>query len=231
MLEQEFCSLKAFRQGLANSLLDDSRSRKTNQCIRLRDNDITKECETRRYAAHGGVGKHRNEGQARACQLSQRCSRLRHLHQGHESFLHARSATGCEADERQVLFTTALHSTRKSFADHRAHRTAQKAKFEHGNDKRYVLDGPLHHDQSIFFTGVRSRVCQTLGVAFAVDKLQEVDRRYFRTDLELAFRIERQVDAFASGQAIVMSAFRADVEVFIEIRAIKYGLANFALAP
>src|SRR3954462_1836321 len=120
MLEQEFCSLKTFRQGLANRLLDDSRSRKTNQCIWLRDNHVTQECETRGYAAHGRVGENRNEWQARACQLSQRRSGLRHLHQGHESFLHARSATGCETDKRQVLFTTALRSTHKSFSDHRA---------------------------------------------------------------------------------------------------------------
>src|SRR3954467_11385389 len=70
MLEQKLCSLETFGQGLTNRLLDDSGSRKANQCIWFRYDDVPKERETCRYTAHGRVGEYRNEWQARSCQLS-----------------------------------------------------------------------------------------------------------------------------------------------------------------
>src|SRR6185312_1371787 len=104
MFEQKFRSLETFRECLANGLLDDPRSRKTNECVWLRYDYVAEKRETRRYATHGRVGKHRNEWQARAGQLRQSRSSLRHLHQRHKAFLHARSTARGEADKRQILF-------------------------------------------------------------------------------------------------------------------------------
>ena len=231
MLEQEFGSLKTFRQRLAHRLLDHPGSGKADQRIRLRDHHVAEKRETRRDATHGWIGQHRNEGKACAGQLRQRCSGLRHLHQRHQALLHARPTARREADERQVLFAAALHAAYETFADHRAHRTAEKAKLERGNDQRNVLDGPLHHHQGIVFPGIRPGLLEAFGVTPAVNELQEIDRPDFGADFELAFRVECQVNAFARGEPVVMPAFRAYVQILVEVSTIEHRFADFALAP
>ena len=42
VLQQELAALEALREGLANSLLNDTGSREANQCIRLRDVDVAR---------------------------------------------------------------------------------------------------------------------------------------------------------------------------------------------
>ena len=65
VLEQELAALEALRQGLAHRLLDDARTGEADQRLRLADVDVAEHRETRRHAAGGRVGHHRDERQAR----------------------------------------------------------------------------------------------------------------------------------------------------------------------
>jgi len=61
VVQQELGPLEAFRQLLADGLLDHPGTGKTDQRSRLRKNNVAQHCETGRHAAGGGIGEHADE--------------------------------------------------------------------------------------------------------------------------------------------------------------------------
>ena len=231
VLEQKFRALKTFRQRLSYRLLDYPRPGKPDQRVWLGNDHIAKKREACRHSTHGWIGQHGNKRQSSARQLRQRRGGLRHLHQRRQTFLHSGAAARRKTYEGQILIAATLHSAHKALANHRAHRTTQEPKLECCHNHRHVLDGPLHHYQRIVLVGLGFGRLKPLCIAPAVNKLQEINRLNFGSDLESTVRIESQIDAFASGYSVVVTAFRTDVEILVQVRTIKHRFANFAFAP
>ena len=127
--------------------------------------------------------------------------------------------------------TAFVHAARKSFADHRPHRTAEKAELENRRNQRNRLDATLHDDQRIVFFGILARLFEPFGITPAVAKLQRIDRQHFGADFEAAFHVEQHIETVTRGKPVVMPALRADKQVFFQIGAIKHGFAGAAFAP
>ena len=64
MLQRKFSCLKTIRKRLFNSVLNNSTTRKTNQGMGLRYNDVAQHCKRRRNATRGWVSDNRNIRQA-----------------------------------------------------------------------------------------------------------------------------------------------------------------------
>ena len=92
VLEQELAALEAFGQRLAHGLLDDARAGEADQRARLGDVEVAEHRQARGHAARGRVGQHGDERQARLRHPRQHRTRLAHLQQREQAFLHARAA-------------------------------------------------------------------------------------------------------------------------------------------
>ena len=57
VLQQEFAPLESVRQRLADGLLNDTGSSKSDECLGFRDIQVSKHGQARRNAARGGVGQ------------------------------------------------------------------------------------------------------------------------------------------------------------------------------
>ncbi len=120
-VQQELGPLKPVRQGLADCLLDHARPGKTDQGARFGDHHIADKGKTGGHTTHGRVGQQRDEGQLFLRQQSDGGRGLGHLHQGEQAFLHARAATGGNADEGRLLLEGGAHAANELLADHRTH--------------------------------------------------------------------------------------------------------------
>ena len=99
-----FGALEAFRQLLADRLLDDARAGEADDRAGLGDVDVAEHRVGRGDAAGRRIGQHDDIGQPRLAQTPHGDGRARHLHQREHAFLHARAARGREDDERRALF-------------------------------------------------------------------------------------------------------------------------------
>ena len=104
VIEQEFAALKAFGQRLAHGLLDDARTRETDERARLGDVEVAEHRETRGHAARGRIGQHRDERQTRLRKPRERGAGLGHLQQREQRFLHARAAARRRSTPAARLF-------------------------------------------------------------------------------------------------------------------------------
>src|SRR5581483_5088368 len=221
VLEQKLCALKPLRKGLLDCLLDHPRAGESDQCAGFGDHDIADHGETGRYTAHRRIGEHRDKRQPFGRQLSEGSCRLRHLHEGHQSFLHTRTAACSETHEWHLLLDRTLHTTDEALAHDRTHRPAHEAKLERGDDRGDRIDRTLHHDQSVGFARLGSVRTEAIAVASTVDEFQKVDGDDFRADLVAPFGIESDVQSLAGGNPIVMRALWANAEALFEIRAVQ----------
>ena len=71
VLEQELAALESFGQRLADRLLDDARTGKADERLRLGDVDVAQHGEARRDAAGRRIGEHRDVGQPRPIEPGQ----------------------------------------------------------------------------------------------------------------------------------------------------------------
>src|SRR5581483_8915031 len=193
--------------------------------------DIADHGETGRYTAHRRIGEHRDKRQPFGRQLSEGSCGLRHLHEGHQSFLHTRTAACSETHEWHLLLDRTLHTAAEALAHDRTHRPAHEAKLDRGDDRGDRMDRTLHHDQSVGFARLGSVRTEAIAVASTVDEFQKVDGGDFRADLVAPFGIESDVQSLAGGNPIVMRALWANAEALFEIRAVQYRFAYLALDP
>ena len=101
LVEQELGALEAFRQLLADGLLDHARACKTDQCTRLCQMHIAQHRVGCRDAARGGIGQYNDIGLFCLAQHFDRDRRTRHLHQRQDALLHARAARRREQPRRR----------------------------------------------------------------------------------------------------------------------------------
>jgi hypothetical protein len=115
---QELGALEAFGQLHAHGGLDHARAGEADQGLGLGNDDIADEGKAGGDATEGGIGQHRDVGQALLGQARERGIGLGHLHQAQQAFLHARTARGGEADEGDFLFNGGLYTAHKALAHH-----------------------------------------------------------------------------------------------------------------
>ena len=114
--QQKLAALKAFRQFLADRLLDDARTRETDQRAGLGDVQVAQHGEAGGDAARRRVGQHADVGNAGLIQTHQRGTDLRQLHQADSAFLHARAARGGDDDQRELCGRSARSIARVIFS-------------------------------------------------------------------------------------------------------------------
>ena len=131
----------------------------------------------------------------------------------------------------QALFHAGLHTAYEALAHHRAHRSAHKTEFERCRNQWYGFDAALHHHQRIVFIGISFRLRQPIDITLAVLEFKRIERLHFRADLVAALGIQKQIEAHPGGNAVVMIALGADVEIVSQVRVVQHGLAGSALAP
>jgi len=166
-----------------------------------------------------------------ARQLRQCRRGLGHLHQGKQTFLHARATAGGKTDEGGTRHDRGLDTKNETLADHRAHRATHELELEGRRDHRNMLDVAAHHHQRIGFAGGRLRLLEALGVFLAVLELERIERGDPRADLVAPFGIEQHVEATPGADAVVMTALGADFEIALQIRAVQHLVAGRALRP
>ena len=112
VLDQIFGALEAFRQFLADGLLDDARAGEADQRAGLGDLHVAQHGVGGGDAAGGRIGEHDDVGLLRLAQHLHRDRGARHLHQREDAFLHARAAGGREHDERRRLLHRGFQALR-----------------------------------------------------------------------------------------------------------------------
>ena len=93
------------------------------------------------------------------------------------------------------------------------------------------LSVPLHRDQRVTLAGGLLRGLDAVGVLLLVLELEHVDRAELGGDLDGAAGVEQRGQAHARPDRHVEAALRADLEVFLELRAVQHGAAAVALLP
>jgi hypothetical protein len=124
-----------------------------------------------------------------------------------------------------------VHAAHKPLSNDGAHRAAEKLELERSRDEWDRPHGALDDHESVSLPRLLSRFLQPIGVAFAVFEFQAVHRLHFGADLEAPLPVKEEIEPLPRREPIVMPAFRADVDVVLEIGAIQHGFAGRALAP
>ena len=108
MVAQILGPLEAFRQLLADGLLDHPRAGEADERAGLGDVNVAEHAVGGGHAARGGIGEHDDIGLLGFAQHLHGDDGARHLHQRQDAFLHARAARGDEHDERGALLHRGL---------------------------------------------------------------------------------------------------------------------------
>src|SRR3990172_995875 len=92
VLQEKLRPLKTRGKLLFDRLFDNARSRKTDEALRLGENDVAEHGEARGNSAEGGIGEHGDERQPCLAEHGDRRRGLGHLHKREYPFLHPRAA-------------------------------------------------------------------------------------------------------------------------------------------
>ena len=174
MSEQELGRLKPLRQFLADRLLDNARSCKSDERARLRDIQVAEHGEARGDAARCGVRKDGDVGLFHFVEPCERGADFRHLHQANGALHHSRPARTRDDHQRQLPFDAAVNRSSDFLAHHRAHAPADELEF-HGAD-----DGGLARKQAfaghggVLQPGLLLRLPQAFPIALRIAELQRV---------------------------------------------------------
>ena len=137
-----FGALKAFRQLLADGLLDDARPGEADQRAGFGDLDIAEHGVGRGDAAGGRIGEHHDVGLLGLAQHLHGDRRARQLHQRQDALLHARAARCREHDEGRAALDRSLQARDHRLAGRHAERAAHEIEILHRGDDRHAVHLP-----------------------------------------------------------------------------------------
>jgi len=92
VLQEKLRPLEAFRQLLADGLLDHPGAGETDQRVRFGDVEVAQHGKAGGHATGGGIGEHGDERHPGVIKASQGSRNFGQLHQAHDAFHHARTA-------------------------------------------------------------------------------------------------------------------------------------------
>ena len=147
VLHQKFRCLESLRKLLADRLLDDSWSRKTDQCPRLSHDHVAKHRKACRDTAGRGVCQDRAVQQPGITVPLDRSRSLCHLHQRDDPLLHSGTTGTAEQKHRKPQLRRALDRPGDLLAHNMAHTRHHKAGIAHTQDDviaKYLASSDSH---------------------------------------------------------------------------------------
>ena len=231
MLKEELTTLESLREGFAHRLLDDPRTCKSYQCLRLGDVDISQHRETGRHSTHRRIGQHRYEWDALLPQPCERGAGLGHLQQREQPFLHPRPTAGSKRDQRYRAVHAGLHRPYETLSHDRAHGATQEAELEGDADNCDTPDLATHGYQRVILRGRLLSLCQAVLVLLTVPKFERINGDQLGAHLFALVGVEKSIQTAACIDPHVMTAFGTNFEIALELHAIEHGAAARALGP
>lgn len=223
----KFCCLEVAREFCAHSRLGgDSRTGKSDKCFGLGQDHVGDGRVARQNSGHCGIGENRDVRNAVPSTFIDRTGGFGHLHQAQKTFLHTCATRSAKNDDGALLFDTAFEGPRDFFARDRTHTSAHKVEV---GDRRADIK-PVNGRDPVDNAVVLSQLLASGVVLFLIvrklERILALKARVFF--LEGPF-IERDFHALSPGEAVMVSAVRADVEVCREILREQRLFATFAL--
>src|SRR3984957_6155635 len=129
------------------------------------------------------------------------------------------------------MFQAVPHRTHELFAHHRAHGSAQKAKLEGAGDNVEARQLAGHDDQRVPFSGLLLGLNQPVLVALGVLELERILRLYLGRNFSGRSGVQKFHDPFASVDAHMVAALRADMQIALDLSLVEHGIASGALGP
>ena len=175
MLHQKLRPLEPFRQFLSYCLLNNPRSRKPDQRMRLRQNNIPQHRPARRHAARRRVRQHTHIQKPRITVSFQRRRRLRHLHQRNNPLLHPRPSRARKQNHRQRELRRPLHRPRNLLPNSLTHTGHHKPAITDPDHRLHPVDPSLTSHNSLRKS---CSLLQSPHLLFIPRKPQRIPRRH-----------------------------------------------------
>ena len=176
VLGEIFGALEAFRQFLADGLLDHARAGKADQRAGLGDMHVAEHGIGGGDAAGGRIGEHDDVGLLGLAQHLHGDGGARQLHQREDAFLHARAAGGREHDERRLPLHRGFQAVDHRFAGRHAERAAHEIEILHADGHRQAVEAADAELDRVLQAGLGARVLQAVGIAALVAELERIER-------------------------------------------------------
>ena len=166
--------LEAFRQFLADGLLDHARAGEADQRAGLGDVHVAEHGVGRGDAAGGRIGEHDDVGPLRLAQLLHCDGGARQLHQREDALLHARAARRREHDERRAAIDRGLEPGDHRLARRHAERAAHEIEILHADHDRLAFELAEAELDRVSEIGLGARILETVDVAALVAELERI---------------------------------------------------------
>src|SRR5581483_11848321 len=128
-------------------------------------------------------------------------------------------ARGDENDDGEALAGGEVEQPSDLFADHDAHASAHELEVHYSEGERTVLDRRGSDDDGIVASACGARLFHPLRVGARIDEFQGIADGEVGEHLAPRAAVDGDRKALAHGEAVVMAAFGADVEVALDFLA------------
>ena len=204
---------------------------KPTRAPRLGHENVAEHGERCGDAAVGGVGEHADAQHAFFVQAGERLRSLRHLHQRDAALLHARAARCRDDDQRVAGFECELGGAGDDLTDGCPHAPAHEREVHDGDDDRHLADRGPSVDGGVAPTGLAPGLLEAGRVRLGVGEGEDVNALDIAAQVLERVGVEQLRQPLVSGQAEVVVALGAHLEVAHESLGVDEGVARRALDP
>ena len=196
-MQQRIGRVRILGRRNARGLLDHARADEADLRSRLGDQNVAERSEAGGNPAECGVRQNGNEGEL--VPVMHRCGRRNfgHLHQRKHALLHAGTAAGGHADERDAPLRRFLKGVSDFFAHHGAHGPTEKREIEYHQNRLVASDAAKAGRHSLTNAGLAPGIFQANAIRFVIGKAQRIDRHQLPIQFAKCPFIREQRDARA----------------------------------
>ena len=214
MLNQKFCSLKSFRQFLTKSLLNDTRTCKTDQCSRFRQNDIPQHRKACRHATCRRFRQNTYIKQSGLAVTFQRRGSFCHLHQRCDSLLHSGTTRTGKDNNRKFFRSRTFYRSGNFFANCPAHACHQESSIADCDHSISAIYFAFACDNSLFEPGLLLKNLHLFRITFVINRIStnQLVVPLFKSSL-----IDHHLDSAICMHTEISSTFRTDIISFFYI--------------
>ncbi len=216
VFEEEFAALEAFGELLADGLLDDARASEADECSGFGDVEVAEHGEAGGDAAGGGVGHDGDIGDAGVVEAGEAGGNFCQLHEGGDAFHHAGSTRSRNDYEGIPCRKRAVYCAGYGFTDDCSHTAADEGVLHDGEDYGVGADVADGVDDGVIEAGLLLGFEEALFIGLEVSEVEGVGGAELEVDQFVA-RFEEVVDAGAGVDAVVVTAFGADLLVGLDL--------------
>ena len=124
-----------------------------------------------------------------------------------------------------------LHRAREFLANHRTHRAAEETELEGAGDNVEPHQLPRHDDQRLVFARLLLRLDEPVLVALGVLELEWILRLNLGGKFDRGAGIQEFLQPLPSVDAHVVRAFRADMQVALDLGPVQHRIAGRTFGP